>query len=212
MKKVNRVLREILYRVYERNEPFMSQKSLAEACGVSMDTVNRLVKKLDQFRSVEKKPFGFRVTDPKKVLLYWACTRNLANDTVYSTYSLDSTSEIEEGMPEGAIFTMFSGYRLKFGKTPVGYEEVYVYADPNAVREKFPESKVERRNVFVLRPDPHLQRTSERGAATLAQLYVDLWQLGGSPADRFILELEKHLEARPVEVLKALVRKEVFLS
>jgi hypothetical protein len=76
------------------------------------------------------------------------------------------------------------------------------------VKRKFPESKVERRKIFVLREDPHLQRTSKDSAAPLAQLYVDLWQLGGSPADRFILELEKRFKAKPVEALKALVRKE----
>ena len=58
-----------------------------------------------------------------------------------------------------------------------------------------------------LRPDPHLARTSKDGAAPLAQIYVDLWQLGGSPANRFLLELETKLEAKPVEALKALVRK-----
>jgi len=37
MKKVNRVIREILHRVYERNESFMNQKSLARACEVSLE-------------------------------------------------------------------------------------------------------------------------------------------------------------------------------
>ena len=208
IKKTDRVLREILHRVYERNEPFMSQKSLAQAYELSMDTVNRLVAKLNQFRSIEKKPLGFRVADPKKVLTYWASTRNLARDICYSTYSPDSVPKIEGEMPRGAIFTAFSGYRLKFNEMPTHYEEVYVYANPNDVKPKFPERPVERRNLFVLRPDPHLKRTSDGGAAPLAQLYVDLWQLGGSPADRFILELEKRLEAKPVEVLKALARKE----
>jgi hypothetical protein len=207
MKKVNQVLREILYRVYEQNESFMSQKSLAQVCGLSMDTVNRSVAKLNQFRAIEKKPLGFRVTEPKKVLTYWASTRNLARDITYSSYSPDSVSEIESDMPPGSIFTMFSGYRLKFNETPTHYEEVYVYAKPDEVRRRFPESKAERRNVFVLRPDPHLGRTSKDGAATLAQIYVDLWQLGGSPADRFILELEKRLEAKPIEALKVLARK-----
>ncbi len=208
MKKVNQVLREILYRVYERNESFMSQKSLAQACRLSMDTVNRLVAKLNQFRSIEKKPLGFRVTEPKKVLSYWASTRNLARDIIYSTYSPDSVSKIESEMPAGTIFTAFSGYRLKFNKTPTHYEEVYVYADPDEVRRRFPESPAERKNVFVLRSDPHLARTSKDGAAPLAQIYVDLWQLGGSPADRFILELETKLEAKPIEALKVLARKE----
>ena len=208
MKKIDRVLREILYRVYERNELFMSQKALAQTCGISMDTVNRLVSKLNRFRAIEKKPLGFRVTEPRKVLTYWATTRNLFSDIVYSTYSLSSVEEIEREMPQGSVFTMFSGYRIRFIETPTHYDEVYVYADQDLVKRKFPESRVERRNIFVLRPDPHLQRTSRNGAAPLAQLYVDLWQLGGSPADRFILELEKKFEAKPIEALKALVGKE----
>jgi len=210
MKKVNRILREIFYRVYERNEFFMSQKALAQSCEVSMDAVNRLVKKLNQFRSIEKKPLGFRVTEPEKILAYWATTRNLPRDIIYSTYSTSSVQEIERDMPRGSVFTMFSGYRLRFTETPTYYDEVYVYADQDTVKRKFPESKVERRNIFVLRQDPHLGRTSKNGAAPLAQLYVDLWQLGGSPADRFILELEKRFKAKPVEALKALVRKETL--
>ena len=207
VKKVDRVLREILYRVYERNESFMSQKSLAQACELSMDTVNRLVANLNQFRSIEKKPQGFRVADPKKVLTYWASTRNLARDICYSTYSPDPVPKIEGEMPRGAIFTAFSGYGLRFNEMPTHYEEVYVYADPNEVKPKFPERLVERRNLFVLRPDPHLKRTSSGGVAPLAQLYVDLWQLGGSPADRFILELERRLGVKSVEILKALAQR-----
>ncbi|MFB0500436.1 MAG: hypothetical protein ACETWO_04095 [Candidatus Hadarchaeaceae archaeon] len=207
MKKINRVLREILYRFYEQNESFMSQKSLAQACELSMDTVNRVVTKLNQFHTIKKKPLGFRVVDPKKVLTYWACTRNLARDISYSTYSSDSVVKIEDKMPHGAVFTAFSGYRRRFGKTPTHYEQVFVYADPAEVRRRFPESPAERKNVFVMRPDPHLAQTNKDGAAPIAQIYVDLWQLGGDPADRFLLELETKLKAKPIEALKALAQK-----
>ena len=39
------------------------------------------------------------------------------------------------------------------------------------------------------------------------RLYIDLWQIGGATADRFILELEKRLEPRSIEALKMLARK-----
>lgn len=207
MKKINRVLREILYRVYERNEPFMSQKSLAHACETSMDTVNRLVSKLHQFGSIDKKPLGFKVTNPKKVLLYWASTRNLASDIVYSTWSPDQASEIEEEMPPGTIFTGYSGYQLMFKDVPTYYDEVYVYANPDEVRRKFPEKEIEGKNIFVLKSDPHLKNVSKNNAAPLAQIYVDLWQIGKTTSERFILELEKKLEPKPSDVLKALTRK-----
>jgi DNA-binding transcriptional regulator YhcF (GntR family) len=205
MKKNARVLREILFRVYDRGEFFMSQKSLAEACGLSMDTVNRVVSRLADFRAIEKKPFGFRVADPRKCLLYWAATRNLVADVVYSTYSPDSVSEIERDMPEDTVFTAFSGFQRKFGSGPTSYEEVYVYARADEVMRRFPETSALRTNIYVLPPDPHLSRLSSNGAPPLAQLYVDLWQIGGSAADRYLLQLERRLEAKPVEAFKRLL-------
>lgn len=208
MKKNTRVLREILHRVYDRGEFFMSQKSLAGACSTSMDTVNRMVSKLSQFNAVEKKPFGFRVSEPKKVLLFWAANRNLNDDILYSTYSPDSVAEIERDMPERTIFTAFSGFQKRFGRGPIGYDEVYVYAEPEDVERRFPESRAVKTNIYVLEPDPHLIKTSKDGAPPLAQLYVDLWQIGGSPADRYLLELEQSLEAKPVEAFKRLIKRE----
>jgi hypothetical protein len=174
-----------------------------------MDTVNRLVAKLNQFKAVEKKPFGFRVSEPRKVLMFWATTRNLTNDVVYSTYSPDSVAEIEQGMPEKTVFTAFSGFQRKFGRGPIGYEEVYVYSDPDEVKRRFPESRAIKTNIYVMRPDPHLTKTSSDGVPPLAQLYVDLWQIGGSPADRYLLELDQSLEAKPVEAFKRLIRREI---
>ncbi len=207
MKKNTRVLREILYRVYDQGEFFMSQKALAEACHTSMDTVNRTVAKLSHFRAIEKKPFGFRVAEPKKVLMFWAATRNLIDDIAYVTYSPDSANEIEHQMPERTVFTAFSGFHKKFGRSPVGYDEVYVYADPEEVRRRFPESAALKTNIYVLEPDEHLTKTSKDKAPPIAQLYVDLWQIGGSPADRYVLELEQSFEAKPLEAFKRLIRK-----
>jgi DNA-binding transcriptional MocR family regulator len=209
MKKYSRALREILHRVQEQNENFMSQKSLAGACKISMDTVNRIVTRLSEFRAIEKKPFGFRVVEPKKVLLYWATTRNLTADILYSTYSPDSMEEIEQDMPEGAILTAFSGFQRKLGRALSGYDEVYVYSDrAEEIERRFPERMVERSNIFVLKSDPHLANLSKDGAASIAQIYVDLWQVGGSPADRYLLELDQKFEAKTVEALKVLAKLE----
>jgi len=206
MKKNQRVLREILYRTYERGERFMSQTALARECKVSLDLVNQVAARLHGFGAIEKKPMGFRVTNPRKILLYWASTRNLRKDIVYSTYSPDSASEIEAQMPRDAIFTCFSGYRLRFGEVPAHYERVFVYADASEVRQRFPKIEAERMHIFVLRPDPNLARVSEGGAAPLVQIYVDLWQTGGAIADRFIIELEKKFEALTAEALKTLLQ------
>ncbi len=109
MKKGDFVLRQILYAVYERGVSFMSQKALARACGSSLGTVNQTIAKLERIGTVEKKPLGFRVTDPKKILLYWAAKRDLAKDVIYATSSHLSAVEIEAQMPSIAIVTCYSG-------------------------------------------------------------------------------------------------------
>ena len=206
MKKGDRVLRQVLYAVYERGESFMSQKALARECGLSLGMVNLVVTKLGRTGTIEKKPLGFRVIDPKKILLYWATKRDLAKDVVYETTSNLSAREIEAQMPRGAIFTCYSGYRLKFGAAPSDYNEVHVYADPQEVKRRFSPRETYKNNLFVLNSDPHLERLSEERTVSLAQLYVDLWQLGGA-ANRFVDELEGKLELGQIGAFKAMIQR-----
>jgi len=196
----------MLYRTYERGERFMSQKTLAHVCGLSLGTVNPLVSKLEQIGAIEKKPMGFRITDARRVLLYWANTRGLVKDIVYSANSHLPLKEIEVGMPKGAVLTAYSGYRVRFGNVPADYDAVYVYADPLTVKRRFPPEKGRRKNLFVLAFDPHLARLSKGGAAPLAQIYVDLWQLG-APAKRFIEALDEQLELVTVGTVQTMIRR-----
>lgn len=184
----------------------MSQKTLAQACEVSLGTVNLIATRLERFGAIEKKPFGFRAIDPKKILVYWAGKRNLAKDILYGTRSTLPPPSTEAQLPSGTIFTGYSGYRLRFGETPADYEEVYVYADPREVKRRFPPRRTYGNNLFVLSPDPHLKRLSEGGVAPLAQIYVDLWQLGRA-ANRFVDELDRKLELARVGALEAMVRR-----
>ena len=199
------MLRQILYAAYERGEAFMSQKALARACEVSLGLVNMIVAKLERLGTIEKKPLGFRVIDPKKILIYWASKRDLTKDVIYEASSPLSAPEIEAQMPSGAIFTCYSGYRLKFGATPVDYDEVYVYADPQEVKRRFQVRKI-KKNLFVLSSDPHLERVSEGGTAPLAQIYVDLWQLGRT-ANRFVNELDRELELGQIGAFEAMIQR-----
>ncbi len=184
MRKSNLVLREILYRVFENKENFMSQKSLAETCETSSETVNRLVTKLNRFKAVEKKPQGFRVTKPQKILQYWAAVRNFHDDIVWSTKSAYSMKEIERALPKKAILTAYSGYRKKYDEKPFPYKKVYAYADPEKVKKRFSESKTSGGNLIILKKDNHLEKVSKYQTPPLPQIYVDLWHIGTNTADR----------------------------
>jgi hypothetical protein len=60
-------------------------------------------------------------------------------------------------------------------------------------------------NLFVLMPDDHLKRLSEGGVAPLAQIYVDLWQLGAL-ASRFVEELDRKLASAALRGLEEVTK------
>jgi DNA-binding transcriptional MocR family regulator len=194
-----------LNRFYTKGERFFNQKGLAQTCGLSLGTINPVIARLEQFGAIERRPLGFRLIDPKRALLYWAVTRDLANDIAYNTFAATPVHELETQMPPGSILTAYSGFRARFGTTPADYDTVFVYANPAAIERMFKPTQRKKRNLFVLVPDDHLKRLSEGGVAPLVQIYVDLWQLGAL-ASRFVEELERELVTAPTRALEEVAR------
>ena len=205
VKKIDRILREILHSFYERGERFFNQKGLAKTCGLSLGTVNPLITRLEQLGAIERKPLGFRLIDPKRALLYWAVTRDLPRDIVYTTFVPTAPLRLEAELPRSAILTAYSGFRTRLGKAQADYDQVFVYADLDEMRRAFKPTSKRKRNLFVLTPDEHLKRLSEKNVAPLAQIYVDLWQLG-APAGRFVEELELRFASAAYKTLEEIVR------
>jgi len=205
MRKIDRVFREILHRFYTKGERFFNQKGLSEVCRISLGTINPFINRLEGFGAIERKPQGFRLIDPKRALISWAVTRDLAKDITYTTFVPTSPWELETKLPRGSVLTAYSGFRARLGSTPAEYRQVFAYADEEEMRRAFKPTMRERRNLVVLQPDEHLKRLSSDGVAPLVQLYVDLWQLG-KPASRFVEELEKELSPAPERALSEVAR------
>lgn len=188
MKKNEWVYREILYGFMEKKERLFTQKALSEKCGVSLGNVNKAVFPLEKINAIEKKPRGFAVINLKKLLLYWASARKLEGDVIYRTRVERSVPEIEKSLPN-VMFTAYTGYKIAFGSVPSDYSEVVVYGDPGAVKERFLPRKG-RANLILLKSDSHLKKFKR---APLAQIYVDLWNLGTWYAEDFLKEIEKRI-------------------
>lgn len=201
MKKIDRVFREVLYRYHLEGVRFFNQKKLAQTCELSLGTVNPLVAKLEQIGAVERKPLGFRLIDPKRLLTYWAATRDLAKDIRYTTFSPAKISEIEEQLSSIGTLTAYSAYKRQMKRMPVDYSQVFVYANPETVRRTFRPSPKRKKNIVVLEGDEHLRKLSKNGVVPLVQAYVDLWQLG-APASRLVEELEKEIAAAAAKALE----------
>ncbi len=185
MKKKEWVYREILYQVIEERKNFLTQREISNKCGISIGNTHHALKPLESMNAIEKLPRGFRVINPKKILLYWASVRDLNIDLVYKTFTKSSVIEIERTMPK-CLFTAYSGYKFLFNSVPSDYSEVFVYSENGEVRARFPEMNG-KQNVFVLKMDSHLAKFRK---IPIAQLFVDLWNINTWYAQEFLRDLE----------------------
>jgi hypothetical protein len=187
--KIERVYREILHKILdEKNkEAVFKQQELSKATGLSISTVNYCLVPLESMNAIEKKPFGFRVVDAKKILLYWASKRRLTRDIVYQTFVNASVENIEANVPANSVFTAYSGFKFKFKKVPADYSEVIVYGNKEDFEKRF-EINEKKPNLIVLQLDEHLLKFK---TATTAQIFVDLWNLNTWYAKEFLKKLEE---------------------
>ena len=194
MKRVERVYCEILENIIQDKKHTFTQKQLSKDCQVSIGIVNYALKPLEQMGIIEKKQRSFLVINPKKLLLYWSSIRNLKNEIIYSIYSNKSIRAIEHMMPP-CVFTAYSAYKFRFNDAPADYGEIYAYCNPNEIKKRFqPNKKTLSPNIFILRPDPYIEKRSKKSIAPTSLIYADLWNLNTWYANEFIKELEKKLE------------------
>ena len=187
MKRIEQIYREMLYQRMEKNNAVLTQKGLSMKLGVSLSTVNYALKNLKKMGAIEIRKMNFAIVNPKKILYYWASLRNVERDVIYSTRVNMNVSEIEKTMPQNTIFTAYSGFKFMFNEMPSDYASVCVYAKDTAeIKNRFPENK-NPSNVFILKQDENLKQL------TLAQLFVDLWNLKEWYAKEFLDALEKKM-------------------
>jgi hypothetical protein len=184
-----RVYREILYWVIEKNTRSFKQIELSKACKISLSTVNYALKPLEKMNAIEKKRFGFAVLDPKKILVYWASIRNLEKEIVYQTYLNKPVEEIESEVPADCVFTAYTAFKFKYKKIPAEYGEVVVYGKKEDFENRFGKENFKLKpNLVVLELDEHLLKFK---IATDAQIYVDLWNLKSWYAKDFLKKMEE---------------------
>ncbi len=172
----------------ERGEREFTQKRLAEELGISLGTINYALKPLMKVGAVMKKRRGFFVSNPKKLLIFWAVHHSPKVE--YSTFCPSSAEEMESLMP-GGIFTAYSGAKLYYGINPADYGEVFIYADCGEVARRFPKVRG-RENIFCLRKLKCFKVLGLK-KAPLSLIYVDLFNLPTWYSTEFLREVEVRL-------------------
>ena len=189
MRKSETIYREILYQAIEKRNHRLTQSELAKSLNVSLSIVNSSVKILHNMGAVEIKQRHFQILDIKKILYYWASIRNLQKDIIYKTRAEMPITQIEKSMPNDIIFTAYGGYKFLFKDVPADYSEVYIYGDVD-IKKRFPLEKGTP-NLFVLKKDSIIERYGKH--TTIANTFVDLWNLREWYAKEFVKALEVRL-------------------
>lgn len=194
MTKKEVIWREILFSALEKNKTNFTQKELAEKYGFSLSTVFNALKIPRSSGIIQAGGRGFNVLDSEKFLYLWATLRRMKKDIFYKTRIEKPVRQIEEEMPPGVIFGVFSAYVKKYKDAPADYDKVYIYAQKSRLAEikrRFPAQKG-RENLIVLSVDPWL-KTFGAGITSDCQTFVDLWNISDWFAKDFLEALKLKL-------------------
>lgn len=134
----------------------------------------------------------FTVDDVEKLLYHWASVRNLPSDIIASGHVRSPTLEIEGLMPSDIVFGCYSAARQILQTVPADYDTVYVYAkNLSQIEQRFKFEKG-RINLIVLAADNQLTHYGQY--TTLAQTFVDLWNLGDWQAKDFSRAIKEKID------------------
>lgn len=186
MKKIEFVYREILFQVLEKDIRGLTQSYLSKELDMSLSMVNHSLIPLRKMNSIIVKKRGFDVVDAKKILYYWASIRNFEKDILYKTRVDMPVYKIENSMPDNVVYGAYSAYKFRFKDVPADYSEVYVYGDID-LNKRFPKNE-KTANLFVLKKDEFMNKYGKN--TTIAQMFVDLWNLKEWYAKEFLIAME----------------------
>jgi len=177
MSKKEIIWREILYQAIEQKNRQMIQKELAAKFGFSLSTVFNALKIPRQIGAIKVTGRNFQIVDLEKFLYLWATNRNFKKDIIYQTRVEEPVLTIEGLMPPSVVFGVYSAYRLKFQEAPADYDKIYIYtSDAKEIEKRFPfKNNKTPANLFVLGSDEFMKNYGQ--TTTLAQTFVDLWNL-----------------------------------
>lgn len=193
--KTEQVWRHLLVGSLERGHSrYPSVSAVARGLDLGVSTVHRALQRpleMDVIRVGSGRPL--RVIDPHRLLLLWAGHRNLRADVVSERKVSLPAPEVERLLPAtGFVLGGFGAIVAhRGGNFIAGYDRVVCYGDPADLPATVTKAAIGATTVMVLEPDPLLHRY---GAVTpLAQAFVDLFNLPGWPASRFVSALTSEI-------------------
>ena|SRR3989344_4176031 len=196
MTKTETIWHFILNKALHEKQFKLTQAQVAKSTGFSLSTVNGAIDKPAKIGAIRKESKFFVLQDVFKLLYYWGSLRNLSSDIVFQASISIDVQTLESSMPDNTIYACYSAskYLLK-QNAPADYAKVYVYAEKPALEQlklRFPQFSAKGNiNLFVLNKPPHF--ISGKGHSTLANTFVDIWNLSDWYAVDYLKALEEEI-------------------
>lgn len=193
MKKIETIWHHILYTALEKKQFKHTQKELALEFDYSLSTVNHALNAPSKMGAIRKTSKFFVLEDLEKLLYFWASVRNLEKDIIYRTFLDVPAAQLEGLVPAESIYAAYTAAKKILGEASADYSKIYFYYPETKIdylRERFPPSSKEA-NVFVLKLQPAMTRYGS--ITTLAQTFVDIWNLRDWYAREFTKSLEEKI-------------------
>lgn len=191
MNKIEMIWREILFQAIEKKNYKFMQKDLAKKFGFSTSTIFQALKVPRKMGAVEVRGRFFTLEDAEKILYHWASARNLEKDIIFRGRVEMNAFEIEGNIPPDSIFAGYSAARMLLSDSPSDYDKVYLYGDSEEIKKRFKFTKGEP-NLFVLKKDEFMGNYGQ--TTTLAQTFVDLWNIKEWYAKEFTKALKEKID------------------
>ena len=194
MKKIETIWHQLLFEALEKHVFKHTQQELAQKTGFSLSTVNLAIAKPAKIGAIRKESKFFVVEDIIKFLYFWGSVRNLHDDIIFQTLVETPVLEIEGMVPASCIFGGYSAARRILDDVPADYDKVYIYDDKQNLKEiesRYPKNKRGTPNFFVLEATPEIRKYGQ--LTTLAQTFVDIWNLSDWFAKDYLQALEEKI-------------------
>lgn len=191
LSKTEQVWRHLLVTSFEfGNRRHASLGALADDLGLGVSTVHKALQRPAGIGAVQVRGGGgVRLIDPGRLLLLWAGKRNLPRDLL-AEHNVALTAPAVELMLPSDRFVLGGFGAVVFhekGNYVSGYDRVICYGDPRDLPRSVREAPPGPTRVMVVDPDPLLARDGK--VTSLPQAYVDLFNVPGWPAARFVSAL-----------------------
>jgi hypothetical protein len=196
MKKIETIWHYLLLRALTNGVFRHTQQDLAVRFHMSLSTVHHALVTPTAIGAIRKESKFFVLSDPIKLLYYWASVRNLKRRIIYETHVNNSVQNTEGLALPTSIFGGFSAGKMILGEAPADYAAVYFYDEKKYLKqmqERFLPNPQKPANMYVLEKTQDMESYGQH--TTLPLTFVDIWNLPDWYAKDFTRALEEKIHA-----------------